>query len=282
MRFVIIRDDDTNALTPPALLDELYRPFLQRGFPVNLSVIPGVRTDIRLSDGTCEGFLMARTAATPATLPLDANRELTHYLHDNPGYRILQHGLSHAFIDGHYEFDRDDRADIVYRLERGRSLLQEAGFSPPQVFVAPQDKLSPVALEEVVRRYATLSSGWYEWRRIPLRWRPNYLLKKVRKLDHWQIHNTKLLTHPGCLLSRFKPYDTMLDAVKTAVGERPLTVLVTHWWEYFPEGKPDRPFIDILHQVAGWLSSTPDIRVTTFAALADSPGFDLPSHECKP
>ena len=35
MRYVILRDDDTNALTPVDCLERLYRPFLNRGLPVN-------------------------------------------------------------------------------------------------------------------------------------------------------------------------------------------------------------------------------------------------------
>ena len=42
MRYVILRDDDTNALTPVACLERLYRPFLDRGLPVSLAAIPEV------------------------------------------------------------------------------------------------------------------------------------------------------------------------------------------------------------------------------------------------
>ena len=34
MRYVILRDDDTNALTPVEWLERLYRPFLDRDLPV--------------------------------------------------------------------------------------------------------------------------------------------------------------------------------------------------------------------------------------------------------
>jgi hypothetical protein len=34
MHYVILRDDDTCAYTPPACLERLYRPFLERGMPV--------------------------------------------------------------------------------------------------------------------------------------------------------------------------------------------------------------------------------------------------------
>ena len=73
MRYVILRDDDTNALTPVECLERLYRPFLERGLPVNLAVIPEVRTNICLPDGSLEGFLMARTGKEPATLPIAGN-----------------------------------------------------------------------------------------------------------------------------------------------------------------------------------------------------------------
>jgi hypothetical protein len=55
MHTVILRDDDTCAFTPRACLERLYRPFLQRGLPVNLAVIPEVRTDVRTPDGRLEG-----------------------------------------------------------------------------------------------------------------------------------------------------------------------------------------------------------------------------------
>ena len=55
MRYVILRDDDTNALTPIECLETLYRPFLDRGLPVNLSVIPEVRINVTMPDGRPEG-----------------------------------------------------------------------------------------------------------------------------------------------------------------------------------------------------------------------------------
>src|SRR5438309_9582293 len=57
MRYVIIRDDDTNALTPVECLERLYRPLLHRGLPVNLATIPNVATDTTMTDGRLEGYL---------------------------------------------------------------------------------------------------------------------------------------------------------------------------------------------------------------------------------
>src|SRR5437879_10738108 len=87
MRYVIIRDDDTNALTPVECLERLYRPFLDCGLPVNLAVIPDVSTEAKMSDGRPEGFLLFRdhalvltestatvAAAQPTALPLPFRR----------------------------------------------------------------------------------------------------------------------------------------------------------------------------------------------------------------
>src|SRR5947199_5512544 len=99
MRYVILRDDDTNALTPVECLERLYRPFLDRGLPVNLATIPCVRTDACDASGGREGFLFAqqRPAAEVATsLPIGENEKLVRYLRDTPGYHIVQHGYDHS------------------------------------------------------------------------------------------------------------------------------------------------------------------------------------------
>src|SRR4051812_19134616 len=257
MRYVILRDDDTNALTPVHCLERLYRPFLARGLPVNLATIPEVREDIRLPDGRREGFLPARRNPATETVPLAENRQLVDFLHRNPGLRIVQHGCYH---DPH-EFDLSDRAEVIRRLERGSRRLAEAGFSGDQTFVAPHDKLSRVAYEEVARRFAIISTGWFEFRRLPVAWRPRYIWKKLSGAPHWRVGRTQLLSHPGCLLSYTRPTETMLASIQRALSGSPLTVLVTHWWEYFREGREDTAFIRTLHQTAEYLASRPDVKV---------------------
>jgi hypothetical protein len=265
MRSVILRDDDTNALTPIDCLEKLYRPFLARGLPVNLATIPEVRMDARTPEGNREGFLPQQPNPAVETVPLADNRALTQYLHANPGYAIVQHGCYHDT----FEFDRTDRADVVRRLDRGRQRLREAGFNQVNAFVAPHDKISRVAYEEISRRYGVISTGWFEWRRLPLAWRPRYLLKKISGRPHWNVGRTKLLSHPGCLLSYQRPLDTMLKQIEQAIARSEVTVLVTHWWEYFHNGTPNEAFIRVLHQTAEYLASRTDVRVTTFDALGE-------------
>jgi hypothetical protein len=264
MRYVILRDDDTNALTPVECLERLYRPFLDRGLPVNLAVIPDVATKALTPQGRTEGFLFARNGTRAATVPLGDNQGLVRYLHQNPGYQVVQHGCHHEC----FEFELASPPEISARLERGTRLLMDAGFPRPVTFVAPHDKISRESYRELGRRFAVISSGWFELQRLPLAWWPQYLMKKTRRAPHWRVGGTALLSHPGCLLSAQRNFDSMLEEIIRAVHRQQLTVLVTHWWEYFPEGKPNEAFIQRLHQTAEYLASQEDIRVISFADLA--------------
>ena len=62
MRYVVLRDDDTNFLTPPECLERLYRPFLDA--PSG----SGVKTDHRtFPDQTGFGKCGGQAGATPRT-----------------------------------------------------------------------------------------------------------------------------------------------------------------------------------------------------------------------
>jgi Uncharacterized protein conserved in bacteria (DUF2334) len=264
MRYVILRDDDTNALTPPHCLERLYRPFLDRGLPVNLATIPEVDVNTRMADGKPEGYLYNRNGETADKLAIGSNPKLVNYLRENQGYQIIQHGCHHDPM----EFDRLDRIEAAQRIERGTQALMEAGFPRPQTFVAPHDKLSRCSLLEAVARFRVLSTGWFELRRLPRAWWPKFALKKLRKADHWRVGGTCLLSHPGCLLSCHKPRDKILDTVIHHVATRPLTVLVTHWWEYFRDGRTDEPLIEVLHETADYLGRQRDVKMIFFDTLA--------------
>jgi hypothetical protein len=227
-------------------------------------VIPNVRTDTISSDGALEQFLFAKHADTPLELPFASNDTLARYLRENPGFRVLQHGWDHSL----FEFGSDQRADLANRLDQGAAVLAAAGFRAPQTFVAPYDRFSRVSLSEVAKRFRVISAGWFELRRLPFAWWPQYAMKKMLKRAHWQVGRTTLLTHPGCLLSFQRPYPTMLESVKKQVESQELTVLVTHWWEYFRGGKPDVAMLGILHATAEWLASNPNVQVISFDDLS--------------
>ncbi len=265
MRYVLIRDDDTNALTPVDFLERLYRPFLDLGLPVNLATIPNVRTDVTLPDGRREGFLLARKASDPLHAPIGSNPKLVGYLQENTGYEILQHGFHHEY----FEFESHDRRRTAARLDDGTRMLMDAGFPRSETFVAPYDKVSRTSFEEVAKRFRILSTGWFELGRLPVAWWPRYALKKVFKQPHWKAGGIRLMSHPGCLLSYHRDYGAMLDKVRASVESRRITVLVTHWWEYFRDGRADEAFIDVLHETARYLAGDPGVRVLSFRQLLE-------------
>jgi hypothetical protein len=264
MRYVIIRDDDTNALTPQPCLERLYRPFLERGLPINLATIPEVDVHTRMANGTPEGYLFNRNGWPADKLAIGSNSALVHYLRGNPGYHVVQHGCHHDQL----EFDHLDRTEAARRMDRGAKVLLEAGFPKPQTFVAPYDKLSRGSLLEAAARFRVLSTGWFELRRLPRAWWPRFALKKLRQSDHWRVGQTWLLSHPGCLLSRHHPRHAILDSIIRRLETHPLTVLVTHWWEYFPDGQPDQALIEVLHETASYLIRQRDVKTISFDDLA--------------
>ena len=269
MKYVIIRDDDTNALMPAEYLERLYRPFIQRNLPVNLAVIPNVSPKASYEPGKLEKFLLAYRGGQNGCVPIGNNAELLRYLRCFPQFHFVQHGSRHEFVGNHYEFDHDDRGEISKRLDEGIDLFTKAGLGRPRGFVAPYDQLSRVSMEEVARRFEVISTGWFELRRIPQAWWPNYVWKKMRGAPHWRVGKTTLLSHPGCHLSYHRSYSLMLQEIERSIQRRRLTVLVTHWWEYFRDGSADEAFIDVLHRTADYLASRSDIKVVSFNDVAD-------------
>lgn len=265
MRYVILRDDDTNAFTPVECLERLYRPFLDRNLPVNLAVIPKARTDAVTPDGKPEQFLFAKNGTRAPAVAIGENQKLVRYLLDNQNFHFAQHGYDHSL----FEFDSQMQMEIRRRLDDGRDILKAAGLGKPKTFVAPYDRISRASFAELANHFRVVSTGWFELRRLPPSWLPNYARKKFFNNPHWEVRGAKLLSHPGCLLSCHRPRETMLQTVKQAVASRRLTVLVTHWWEYFPNGKPDELFIEILHEVAVWLTAEKDFKVISFDAVAN-------------
>src|SRR4051812_2409641 len=152
MHTVILRDDDTCAFTPREYLERLYRPFLQRGLPVNLAVIPEVRTDVCTPDGALEGFLAAGRGPATALGPIAANSGLVGYLKTEQGYGLVQHGCHHD----PFEFGSVDRVELARRLDHGGRCLREAGFERPATFVAPYDRMSRGAFLEVAARFEVI------------------------------------------------------------------------------------------------------------------------------
>jgi hypothetical protein len=269
MKYVVLRDDDTNALMSAESLERLYRPFLDRSLPVNLAVIPKVSCDAAYLPGQPEKFLTVPDTTGAKSVPIGRNTALVDYLRRNPSYHVVQHGCCHESVNGRREFDHADGAESARRMDEGATLLREAGLGQPTTFVAPYDRLSTASLRAASTRFRVISTGWFELRRLPPAWWPRYLVKKLRRAAHWSAGRVVLLSHPGCRLSCHHPYNQILSDIQSCIDRQRLTILVTHWWEYFPNGREDRPFIDVLHQTAAYLASRRDVRVISFRDIAE-------------
>ena len=266
-RYVIIRDDDTNASTPIECLETLYRPWLDRGLPINLALIPEVTLAAQTAEGKKEQFLFGTNGDTSKTLPIAENKDLVRYLLKNPGYHILQHGLHHDYL----EFDRESPSELASRIDRGARRLAEAGFPPAKTFVAPYDKISRPGYKLLVKHFDIISTGWFERKRLPQTWWPKYAFKQWSSAPHWRVGRTLLLSHPGCLLSCYRDYRATFPEIKSRVNTQPVTVLVNHWWEYFRDGKTDHAFLAFLHEVLDYLAGNKAIKVIPFSALLTEP-----------
>ena len=269
-RYVLIRDDDVNALTPIDYLDILYRPFLDRGLPVNLAVIPYVNTYATTAHGHREEFLIAKSlfaekGGLSNYIAISEHKALVDYLLSNSCYHIAQHGYHHD----HAEFSIRDRKEIARRLDKGIDLLMLAGFPRPVTFVAPHDIMSYQAILEASLRYPIISKNVYHLSQLPFTFWPSYLWwRVVKQSPHWRHKQSIFLTRPNqsYLSSRFR-VENMFERIKACINSRRLTVLHTHWWSYFKHPQRATPFVQVLHKVAAYLADSPNIRTIAFSDI---------------
>src|SRR5436853_1333114 len=120
-----------------------------------------MRSDVCLPTDEPAGFLAARDGKPPGNYTLGENKALVEYLKANSGYKIIQHGYQHEFVNSLCEFDHFNRRDISNRLDRGTRHLLEAGFPKPKTFVAPYDRMTRVSYEEIAKRFRVISTGWF-------------------------------------------------------------------------------------------------------------------------
>jgi hypothetical protein len=128
MRYVILRDDDTNALTEPHCLERLYRPFLERGLPVNLATIPEVDLNTRMADGTPEGYLFLRTRRDARK---DGHRRQIRSWSITCSRIPAITSSSTAATTTNWNLTARIEPKWPGGSERGRQVLVEAGFSEP-------------------------------------------------------------------------------------------------------------------------------------------------------
>jgi len=272
VRYVLIRDDDVNALTPPEHLERLHRPFLDRGLPVNLAVIPKVYSDLSLPGGAPAGFLVAKRGNPPKALTLATNATLVQYLRANPGYHLAMHGYHHSereFGPDGGLTPRGHRRDIAYRLERGMKLFHEMGLPAPVAFVPPDNALCRVSLVELARQFRVISSDQFVYADVPWNWSLGYGWRALFSAPHWRAGRTRFLTHPPSPVWGLADGASMVSAVEALVARQRLTVLPLQWWEFYPGNEPNPGAIAAYHALAEWPAQRSDVKAVTFLDVAE-------------
>ena len=166
---VFIRDDDTNFFTKSNMLETIYSKAWNNNFKVSISVIPFQKA---IND-VC---IPPDARNTQEYFSIKNNKELCIFLKNKINHNnieIIQHGVSHALIDGRGEFSKNidgnrnninriihdtfinyyrslndnspeikDKIDFRSYLEIGRNILKESLDIMPILFAPPFDDFS--------------------------------------------------------------------------------------------------------------------------------------------
>lgn len=253
MRYVLIRDDDVNFFTKPEVLEDVYGFILERGIPINFSVIPAVNTAAKTDSpffgvGRPEPFLPVDAPSSDQSFLVTGNGPLLRFLNSIKSKEFLLHGFAHAGQPGRCEFESDDADALADKLDAGARILEKAFGAAPETFVAPQDKCGSLALSLIRRRFKTLSSGWVEPRRLPPSWYCGYLRMKLARRNYLRVGDFLTVEHPGCMFSKFKDVTRAAEALSGYMDRNQTTVIVTHHWEFFDDGVPNKVLLDAFRQ----------------------------------
>ena len=141
MKFVI-RDDDLNYFSKPADITRWYDEIFALGVPVAFAAIPFVK-----QSSDVYPFLLPETAPTlevkdkdvDKEFPIGDNAELVSYIKSNAQIEVLQHGCTHAIVNGTFEYAQKG-VNLKKDSCRGREELERAfGESFTPLFAAPHD-----------------------------------------------------------------------------------------------------------------------------------------------
>jgi len=147
---IIIRDDDVSYFTKPQCLENIYRPLLELGLPINLAVIPIMYTQsyvaLRIQD-----YFALNEPVKPVKydkkylMLVGENEDLVDFVKQH-NFEVLQHGLMHEKFQKHStfipEFCINNAVELQRRAELGIKILSKTFGKRPRFFVPPWDVLS--------------------------------------------------------------------------------------------------------------------------------------------
>jgi hypothetical protein len=279
LKFIIIRDDDTNFFTPAGFIRQIYQTLLDNQLPFSLSVIPNVRADVyrrhnRISDDSAnspeyEPFIAPSARGEKLNYSVADNKELIDLINQYPQIECLQHGYSHEyFADGTTEFTSSDVHEINKKLEKGCHILQTAFKKRPKVLVPPWDTVSHTALSCIQLNYSGLYVAKYPHSILPVSYWPKFLTKKLYKRSFLMFRKLLILDHDGQFLTSGRTPETILSRVEELLDQNDIVQLVNHFWEFFPDWSHGHAYLlRMWKEVLEYLISRQDVRIVSFDEL---------------
>jgi hypothetical protein len=240
MTLVLLRDDDANATTDPAILARVYGPLLDEHLPVCFAVIPRVRLDTLDPDGRREGFLDPSTPSSADARPLLAGDPLAAWMRRHEAdVDFFLHGLSHERVRADTELGALSRQEAAARLHEGRQILAAALDRVPLGFVAPWDAVSRGALQAVTAGFDLFSTGFVDRRRLPMSAWPAHARERVTRDGAVRVGRAWVLRHGGCRITgQTDPADVPGIVDTLCTGARVAVIVLHHWHFSGAEGHP--------------------------------------------
>ncbi len=264
---IIFRDDDTSYFTPPQRLEAIYGRLWEAGLPVCLAVIPMVYADTRVywTDGNPhDPSIPPPFRGRDQCFSILDNPELGDFLNEKAAAGLAEiclHGYTHVF----YEFTTHDRALIRRKLERGLALLNQA-FPAANVrtFIAPYDRLSPAAMEELIAAGFHISTQSLNLAPLPA-------LPQLAGQGAAAMRGGQTLFVCDDYLFTYKrdPAQSLVRA-RAAMAGNELTIICNHYWMFYHPWR-DRPNVP---DYAAWNRLLDDVlggethQATTFDGFA--------------
>ena len=261
---IIVRDDDTSYFTAPGRLEAIYGRMWAAGLPVCLAVIPKIYGDIRVywSDGNPhDPALHPSFRGRDECFSILGNPELCAFLDEKAAAGLAEiclHGCTHEF----YEFISHDRELIRRKLDEGMSILQRA-FPSASIgtFIAPYDRMSPIALEELIARgfhICTMSLNLAPAPALPQI--SGHAAAAINERQRLYVCDEYLFTHQ-------RAAEESLLRARSALKENALTIISNHYWMFYHPWRdsPDAGRLSAWNDLLDDVLDKDEFEITGFA-----------------
>lgn len=267
MRTIIFRDDDTSYFTAPAKLEAIYSRLWEAGHPVCLAVIPWVYADTRVywSDGNPQDpGIPPAYRGQARNFAVGDNRALCDFLNEKAADGLVEiclHGYTHTF----FEFITHDRALVRRKLREGIDGLQRA-FPAAEIktFVPPYDRISPVALEELIAAGYHISTMSHNLAPVPS-------LPQIAGFAAGCINQRQLLFVCDDYFFTYQrdPAES-LRLARAALKADDLSIVCNHYWMFCHpwRSQPNAADIAAWHALLDAVLGADDCEVVSFSGYA--------------